>query len=54
MEKFKNELTKIAVFFSTTHGMPLEVFNDLIKEKTGLELVLFIRNFKRLYPKYLK
>lgn len=48
-------LTKIAVFFQTTHGLPLEVFNHLLNESTKNDPDFpdkFVRGFIKIHKDY--
>lgn len=48
------DLVTVAFIFETSFGIPLEVFNDWIKECTFLELTVMCVNCRKQYPKFFK
>lgn len=47
----KERVTKIGLYFTQTHGLPLEIFEDKINKMNGAEVLLFINNFLIEHPK---
>ena len=59
MEGIKKEvqsgLTTMAVYYSTTHGIPVEMFNERMSvHKTLLESLMLYLNFRNEHPKLFK
>ena len=50
-KELEEGLIKIAVYFNTTHGMPLDMFNDLQYGKNKAEQLMFYMNFRNSNPK---
>lgn len=52
-KELESGLTIMAIFFFTSYGIPLDIFNSMLEEKThnmAEQMVMYL-NFRNKYPK---